>query len=312
MENFNFIDFSKITKILIDRINDDKGFFFGRIGGSDYNILIQYYNNNKDINKIDFEKSYDIACNYNGYFDKEKNIDIRKNNFKIYLETLENSYLNSEYLLNVCRIIETGLENNYNNYINEFNKYICKNKILTQFGYIEAIYPFLQAFKIFAEGKKVLIISPFSETINYQFKNKNLLINNYEYPDFTLLTYNTPITYNNEHDNLDSIKTNNWLEQSEFMANEIKNIDFDIALLSCGSYAVYLGNFISEKMHKKAIYIGGPLNVFFCIYGKRYMTSKFFLNIINNDYIIEAFEKEKYKNVSGGRSIKSESFNAYF
>ena len=93
-----------------------------------------------------------------------------------------------------------------------------------------------------------MIISPFVKTINHQFKYKNLLINNYEYPDFTLLTYNTH------------------------------------ALLSCGPYTVYLGNFISKKMNKKAIYIGGPLNIFFCIYGERYMTSKFFLNMMNNDY----------------------------
>ena len=225
------------------------------------------------------------------------------------VKTLENSYLNSECLLNPCKTIQNGLNINKKN---QFNKYICGNKELIHYHYIEAVIPFLKDFKIFAEGKKVLIISPFSKTIENQFQYKNVLINNYEYPEFTLLTYNTPVTYNNKDDNLDFIKTNNWLEQAELMANEIKDIDFDIALLSCASYAVYLGNFISKKMNKKAIYIGGPLNVFFCIYGERYMNSQFYLDIMNNKYIIEAVEKEHYRNISGGRTAKSEGFRAYF
>jgi hypothetical protein len=309
MNDYNFLDDSKITNFILDKMNDDNGFFLGRIGGGDYNALLDYYINGGDINKINFNELFNNVSNFNGYFDKEKNIDIKKKNFEIYLKSLEHSYLNSECLSNPCEVIENGLEINKKN---KFNKYICKDKKLIKYYYIEAIMPFLKDFKIFAEGKKVLIISPFSKTIEHQFQYKNLLINNYEYPDFTLLTYNTPITYNNKDDNLDFIKTNNWLEQSELMANEINNIDFDIALLSCGSYAVYLGNFISEKMNKKAIYIGGPLNVFFCIKGERYTNSQFYLDMMNNKYIIDAFEKEQYTNISGGRDRKSEGFKAYF
>jgi hypothetical protein len=95
------------------------------------------------------------------------------------------------------------------------------------------------------------------------------------------------------------------------MCDEINTLDFDIALLSCASYAVYLGDFISKKMNKKAIYIGGPLNVFFCIRAERY-TNSFYLNIMNEQRIITAFEKDFYNHISGGRSTKSEGFRAYF
>uniref|UniRef100_A0A6C0IJN5 Uncharacterized protein n=1 Tax=viral metagenome TaxID=1070528 RepID=A0A6C0IJN5_9ZZZZ len=50
------------------------------------------------------------------------------------------------------------------------------------------------------------------------------------------------------------------------MCEEINKLEFDIALLSCSSYAMYLGDFISNKMKKNSIYIGGVLNVLFNIW----------------------------------------------
>ena len=129
-------------------------------------------------------------------------------------------------------------------------------------------YRIFYIFYIFRKNKKILIVSPFSESIQFQYKRKDVILKQYSYPDFELVTYDTPITYNNEDDALNHIETNNWLEQCEKMENDIMKLDFDIALLSCGSYAMYLGNVISKKMNKKAIYIGGMLNVFFNIYGK--------------------------------------------
>ncbi len=172
---------------------------------------------------------------------------------------------------------------------------------------------FLDDFKIFGEGKKILIVSPFSESIQFQYKRKNLLLKNYVYPDFELVTYDTPITYNNEKDSLSHIETNNWLEQCQKMENDIMKLEFDIALLSCASYSMYLGNVISKKMNKKAIYIGGIMNIFFNIYGRRYANRPVYDNLKNLEYEIEALEKsEKCDVLFGGKDIKSESLLAYF
>ena len=54
------------------------------------------------------------------------------------------------------------------------------------------------------------------------------------------------------------------------MFDDIKKIDFDIAFLSCGCYANELGYRIKNQLNKKAIYLGGGLNLLFNIYGKRY------------------------------------------
>jgi hypothetical protein len=54
------------------------------------------------------------------------------------------------------------------------------------------------------------------------------------------------------------------------MCNDIKEIEFDIALLGCGGYGLPLANFIYEKMNKSAIYIGGGLQLLFGVMGKRW------------------------------------------
>ena len=311
MNEYNFIknqNKNLITEYIIEKINSSDSFFLNRIGGSDYDAVYEYYSNNKNLDLFDYKSHYDRVSNLNGYFDKEKDIIIKKKNFADYLDKMLECYLNSSALLNPCQTIQLNLTNRKN----DFNKYICQNKTMIHYYYIEAISDFLDDFSIFAKNKKILIISPFSKSIKYQYQYKDFLINNYKYPEFELLTYDTPITYNNENDNLDLIKTNNWIEQCVLMENEIKNIDFDIALLSCASYANYLGNSISCKFNKKAIYIGGVLNILFNIKGERFANSKFYNDINNLSYQIVALEKEKYENIKGGRLYKSEALNAYF
>jgi len=314
-KHYNFIknqNTELIYTFIINNINSNTGWFLNRLGGSDYDAVFEYIKVNKNIKLYDISFHIQQTKELNGYFDKSTDNKIIEKNFINYLEKMYECYINSEAFMNAVSIIQ----NNFNDYhYNEFNKSICRDKQIIHYYYVEGVYDFLRDFKIFAENKKILIISPFSESIKYQTQKDriNNLITNYTFPNCTFLTYNTPITYNNTNDNflINEVTTNNWLEQCIKMENEIKRIDFDIAFLSCASYATYLGSFISKKMNKKAIYIGGVLNVLFNIFGKRY-DDQYYNNINNLTYRIIALEKEKYANVQGGRKYKSESFNAYF
>jgi hypothetical protein len=193
-----------------------------------------------------------------------------------------------------------------------FNENTLYNRKLISYSFFESISRLLEHFETLTKNKKVLFISPFSKSIQYQYQRKDKLLNNYILPDFQLLTYNTPITYNNQDGNIINVPTNNWFEQCELMANEISKIDFDIAFLSCGSYALYLGDFIAEKLGKTSFYLGGILNVIFNIAGARYNNNEYFRNFMNMSNQIEAFETKEYLNISAGRDITSEGFNAYF
>jgi hypothetical protein len=97
------------------------------------------------------------------------------------------------------------------------------------------------------------------------------------------------------------------------MQNDIAKMEFDIALLSCGSYAMPIGCFIKENMGKKAIYAGGILQLFFGIMGRRY-NREYYLECLNPEAFIFPAERnqfdEQIKNI--GDSGKTEALGAYF
>ena len=302
-KHFNLVIEDKFILKYLEE-NSTRPFFLGRFGGNDFLSVRTYKQYGRNAN---YTRHISECKNFCGYFDKDNSIE----NFYKYLETLYDCYKISDCFTNPCLTIPYTHEME-SSFALDFLKDICENKPVIKYDYIEAIYPFLNDFKVFAEGKRVLIVSPFSETIKFQYKRKDQLVRNYEYPNFELITYNTPITYNSDNDRLDCVQTRNWNEQAELMANDISILDFDIALLSCSSYAMYLGRHIYKNMHKQAIYIGGVMNVFFNIKGERYDGSEFYKRIMVHETSIESFEKSLYKDVKGGRAIKSEAFRAYF
>jgi hypothetical protein len=104
------------------------------------------------------------------------------------------------------------------------------------------------------------------------------------------------------------VTTNNWEDEWHRMAEAISKLDFDVAWLSCASYANVLGDFIAHKMGKKAIYIGGMLNMFFNIYGGRY-TSYTGRNL---QYNLDPIENKEIEHLVAGRHNEYECINAYF
>lgn len=285
----------------------DKPLFFARIGGSDYDVVRDFYlNKSLFSNPFWLNQSLDQVRSLNGYFDFRKS----SYSFMKYLKTLSNSYFDCDAAsfchINLIEEIKTGVSN-------KFVVDAMTNKSLFHYSFFESVEPFLKSFKIWGEGKKILIISPFSKSLLYQKNNLSKIHKNYQFPSFELLVYNSPITYNNFEDNIDTlnITSKNWNEACIKMSEDLNKIDFDIAFLSCGSYSMYLGSFIKNKLRKKAIYLGGILNVYFGIYGGRY-DIPFFNNFLNLEFQIEAFENKDILSINGGRDFKSESLNAYF
>jgi hypothetical protein len=87
-------------------------------------------------------------------------------------------------------------------------------------------------------------------------------------------------------------------------------------LLSCGSYAMYLGDFIRHKLNKKALYLGGVLNMIFNIYGGRY-NQPGYVRLgqsvgLNLESQINPFENKDIEHIKSGRNFKTESLKAYF
>lgn len=300
-------DWSKISEHFINLMSQDKPLFFGRIGGSDTQAVKEFYDDPDFMNRARKLYLLDIVKQYNGYFDFTEN----ENNYEKYLRDMLSFYRNS----NDCSHSQFDqlINKNFN-----FLEYVTEGKTLINYGFIECVLPFMKSFFVWAEGKKILFINPFSKSIEYQWKNKDHLYLEYKFPDFELKTYNTSITYNTKGDTKSTLRvtTNNWHEECQRMAGEISNIDFDIAIMSCASYGMYLGTFIRDALKKKAIYLGGIINVYFNIYGGRYDETRrhdYYTQCgLNPDFMIDPFENEDIKGITGGRERWSESLNAYF
>lgn len=290
--------------------------FVSRIGGSDFELVCDYYNN-PDIIKDDewYLKGVRTVKELNGYFDFSNSRD----NFQQYLDTLINAYKDSDVIAYAgkqekhIKFYLNG-KSDINSRFKPFIEYISQGKTLINWNqFIQEVRPFLKSFSTWGKGKKILFVSPFSKSIEHQFQFKDKLFLDYSYPEFELKTCNTKITYNNNVDTQDSLglATNNWNDECHRLADEISKIDFDIAFLSCGSYAMFLGNYIKHSLKKQALYFGGSLNLYFNIYGKRFEPLYNQVGLDPN-YLITAFENRDISHISGGRIYTNESLDAYF
>lgn len=130
-------------------------------------------------------------------------------------------------------------------------------------------------------GKNVLVIHPFNKTIERQYYNKRKLL----FKDPRVLP---------EFKSLQTIKAvqtiagnqsefNTWFDALEFMKEEIKTKDFDIAIIGCGAYGFPLAAHI-KRMGKKAIHLGGATQLLFGIKGKRWVENPKFDTVINEHF----------------------------
>lgn len=143
------------------------------------------------------------------------------------------------------------------------------------------------------EGKNVLVVHPFIDTIKSQYKrreyihkNKNIL------PSFNLYTVRAVQA-------ITGVKPKGfdcWFDALIFLANEIDKIDYDICLLGCGAYGFLLAAHC-KRMGKKAVHIGGSLQLIFGIRGKRWEDPNYGFNGENylsfmNEYWVRPSEDE--------------------
>ncbi len=141
-----------------------------------------------------------------------------------------------------------------------------KNEI---WGYVYDIFhyinnPWTHALK----GKRILIISPFIESIREKLDIREKIYGVDLFPDCEFILLKPPQTHGDEDCEEFNIEFNKF-------CNEIMKIkdDFDVALCSCGGYGNPICAFI-YNMGKSAIYVGGVLQMYFGIYGQRWLKER--------------------------------------
>lgn len=252
------------NQLLTQLLSNDKPCFIGRIGTVECAVVVNYITVNdkssflkRCINYIvddtrmpiwDTGKPFYQLENNAGFFsDKGVCIEEAEKFAKLYLKEIP--------LMDVCGRFS------YPEKFLPFNE-SCK---MVQ---LESLYPFFtdNPWTKTLEGKKVLVIHPFKETILYQYNNhrRDLFKNNNILPDFDLDVIKAVQTIAGEKS-----KFNNWFEALDYMKEEINKRQFDILIVGCGAYGLPLASF-GKQLGKKAIHLGGGTQLLFGIKGKRW------------------------------------------
>ena len=121
------------------------------------------------------------------------------------------------------------------------------------------------------ENKKVLVVHPFAETIQKQYLRKELIHKDPRVlPTFDLQTIKAIQTIGNQGDG----RFETWFDALKFMKNEIDKMDYDVCLLRCGAYGMPLAAHVKGS-GKKAVHLGGSLQLLFGIRGARWENSNY-------------------------------------
>lgn len=124
------------------------------------------------------------------------------------------------------------------------------------------------------EGKRVLIVHPFDESISKQYEKRSVLFGSKPVlPEFTLLTHKPPRAHFGEIQNAD-----HWFQLLRQLTQEVRAQDFDVALIGAGPFGLPLAAEV-KKSGRQSVHLGGALQIVFGIKGKRWernAASRFF------------------------------------
>lgn len=278
------------NKKIIDLIKKNSPFSVVRLGmGPETYITLDYLKN--DYINTNYLHPTLLTLYNAGIYSRNKDL----NKIKLFCHSYNDAIKKSDIL---ARFL--GRMNEEQDYfVNKYNLQQITSRTLEPFYVMkDNIIPWSHLLK----SKKVLIVNPFVESfkkqINNNFKFKvngmPIFLDDQEFVFYK--SYQT-IAGNHIH--------NDWFETFTLMCNDIKKLDFDIALLSCGGYGLPLCNFIKHNLNKSAIYVGGGLQLFFGVMGNRWKNHDQILNIIgkNIDNFIYPSEEERcpnMKTIEGG------------
>lgn len=154
----------------------------------------------------------------------------------------------------------------------------------------------------YLKGKKVLVVHPFAETIKSQYKKRESLFDNPNVlPEFESLTVIKAVqSIGGESNGFDD-----WFEALHFMEEQIDQVDYDVALIGCGAYGLPLAAHC-KKRGKKAVHLGGALQLLFGIKGNRWESPTYgkgwpgidYSKLLSNPNWVRPLEIEKAKNAN--------------
>lgn len=266
---------------LRELIDSGKPFAAGRFGGTEAKTIadVLYTKNGGKIGGLS-EKTLQRIMKLSGFFPADINMLYEFTN--LYLDCAEEiDFLGVWNIVMQSYLADT----------------VTKRAELSELTAFEPYY-FSNPWSKSLEGKKVVVVHPFSETIQAQYlKGDNLFENKDILPSFELRTVKAVQTLAGETDE----RFKDWFEALEYMLNETMSEEFDIALIGCGAYGLPLATKI-KLAGKQAIHVGGALQLFFGIKGKRWDDDEVISKLYNDSWVRPREEDilKRAQSVEGG------------
>jgi hypothetical protein len=117
-------------------------------------------------------------------------------------------------------------------------------------------------------GKRILLISPFEDTLREKIPVRSKIYGIDLFPDCEIITIRPPQTQAAEIGDEFIVE----FERFKTRLDAIKDT-YDVALVSCGGYANPVCAYLFE-CGKSAIYVGGVLQMYFGILGQRWLKDR--------------------------------------
>ena len=241
-------------------IESNKPFFIGRIAGCELTVAHHFLNDN----------FMDIV-NELGELEINAGILTKTNDsLKKYVEMLLQSYDNCTVIAEWDRggkvFMKTGSSQDF---ISSRTPNTPKINALA----LEPYY-YKESWMEALKNKKILIIHPFSKTFQKQIGKK--LFDREWFEGCELQFIEPPFTLAGNHEDKD------WQEHYQKFIDF--KADYDIALVAAGGYGMLIADHIF-KSGKSVMYIGGALQIFFGVIGKRWFGNKEILRLMNDNWI---------------------------
>ena len=270
---------------IFERLLLNSQLLYGRLGGTEaacLGLFLDFKNKFKHpirflIAKLMYKKRLDQLCNNAGVYPRTKEM------FNFFCE----AHLKALNLIDIFSVWgkpTAWVESNY----------VSEERILFVSG--DASFPWLEArdgvsdkgWAMAFAGKKVLVISPFIDSIKVQLPKISKVFPGLVFPKIDFQYIRAPMTQGGINDG------KSYKHHLLRLKNEIKSIDFDVALVSAGAYSLPIAAYAKE-LGKIGIHAGGAMQLFFGITGKRYDDYPIVQKYFNSDWK-RPFEHERPSN----------------
>lgn len=267
------IPLDESSEYLIKKIESNKPFFAGRYGSIEAEYMYSALRADKSCESIQITKSMRNLGDNCGFF------PINEDSIRMFSNIMVDATSKIDF------VAQTNLD-----MLSWFLKYyLSSDAVISHFRSLD-FYRFEHPYTRALAGKKVLVIHPFVDSIEKQYKHSETLFSNPDIlPKFELQTLKAVQTIAGNRD--PRFKT--WFEGLDYMTEECAKRDFDIAIIGCGAYGFPLAARIKD-MGKQALHLGGVTQILFGVWGSRWNLEPDAARY-KNEYWISPTEQERPK-----------------